>query len=290
MIMGTAAYMSPEQARGKTVDKRADIWSFGVVLFEMLSGTRLFAGETVSDTLVAVLSRDPDWTSLPSALSPSVRTLLRRCLERDPKQRLRDIGEPRVTLGAPSGSGTVADPSAAPRQSGRLPRAGWPVAAALAVAVAALLVRTLTPAAPPPLLRFTISSASGATMDSGAGSSAISPDGRRIAFAGSDTAGGRGLWIQELDQDQFQPRGGIRCIQRWQPRLHADAKGRRGPDSGRGHRLAGRAARPGEEAVSGRPAASRYLRIQQVEPERPVTHIDLVLNWFEELKAKAASR
>src|SRR5204862_6400919 len=90
MILGTAAYMSPEQARGKVVDKRTDIWAFGVVLYEMLTGRRLFHGETVPDILVAVLNSEPDWAALPAG-SP-VR-LLRRCLEKDPKKRLRDIGD-----------------------------------------------------------------------------------------------------------------------------------------------------------------------------------------------------
>ena len=98
MILGTAAYMSPEQARGKPVDKRADIWAFGVVLFEMLTGRRLFDGETVSDMLAAVLKREPDWNALPAATPPSVRRLLRRCLERNPKKRLHDIGEARIAL------------------------------------------------------------------------------------------------------------------------------------------------------------------------------------------------
>ncbi|MCJ7442754.1 MAG: protein kinase [Thermoanaerobaculaceae bacterium] len=98
VILGTAAYMSPEQARGKAVDRRADIWAFGVVLFEMLTGTRLFAGETVSDTLAAVLKTDPDWTALPEETPASLRNLLRRCLDRDVKQRLRDIGEARVAV------------------------------------------------------------------------------------------------------------------------------------------------------------------------------------------------
>ena len=98
MIMGTAAFMSPEQARGKPVDRRADIWSFGVVLFEMLSGTRLFAGETVSDTLASVLKTDPDWAQLPAQMPGGVKSLLRRCLDRDPRQRLRDIGDARLDL------------------------------------------------------------------------------------------------------------------------------------------------------------------------------------------------
>ncbi len=101
MIMGTAAYMSPEQARGKTVDRRADIWAFGVVLFEMLTGTRLFVGETVSDTLAAVLKTDPDWSLLPTDTPPTVKRLLRRCLEKDTKRRLGWIGGFRHELDEP---------------------------------------------------------------------------------------------------------------------------------------------------------------------------------------------
>ncbi|MEO5762336.1 MAG: protein kinase [Vicinamibacteria bacterium] len=98
MILGTAAYMSPEQARGKKVDKRADIWSFGVVLYEMLVGRRLFSGETVSDVLAAVLTRDIDWAHLPLATPSAVQELLRRCLDRNPKNRLHDIGDARYVL------------------------------------------------------------------------------------------------------------------------------------------------------------------------------------------------
>src|SRR5581483_406583 len=91
VILGTAAYMAPEQARGQTVDKRADIWAFGVVLYEMLSGQRLFQGDTVTDILAAVLTREPEWNRVP----PAAQRLLRLCLERDPRQRLRDIGDAR---------------------------------------------------------------------------------------------------------------------------------------------------------------------------------------------------
>ncbi len=101
MILGTAGYMSPEQARGKPVDKRADIWAFGVVLFEMLTGKTTFEGETVSDTLAAVLRADIDWKQLPAGTPPKVRRLLQRCLERDPKQRLRDIGDAWIEIDAP---------------------------------------------------------------------------------------------------------------------------------------------------------------------------------------------
>ena len=98
VILGTASYMSPEQAKGKPVDRRADIWSFGVVLFELLSGRRLFDGESASETLAAVLMKDPDWSALPSNIPAKAHRLLRRCLTRDPKNRLQDIGEARISL------------------------------------------------------------------------------------------------------------------------------------------------------------------------------------------------
>lgn len=94
VILGTAAYMAPEQARGAVVDKRADIWAFGVVLYEMLTGKQPFAGPTVSDTLAAVLKTEPDWDAVPA----EVRRLLRRCLEKEPRQRMRDIGEARLVI------------------------------------------------------------------------------------------------------------------------------------------------------------------------------------------------
>jgi serine/threonine protein kinase len=100
MIVGTAPYMSPEQARGKAVDKRSDIWSFGCVLYEMLAGRRAFPGETLSDTVAAILEREPVWSALPEKTPPGIRQLLHRCLEKDPKARLRDIGEARIELAA----------------------------------------------------------------------------------------------------------------------------------------------------------------------------------------------
>jgi len=112
LILGTAAYMSPEQARGKRADKRADIWAFGVVLWEMLTGERLFAGETVSDVLAGVLKTDPDWSTLPAGTPGAVRGLLRRCLERAPLARLRDIGEARVLLSGPLVPAQAGEPPA----------------------------------------------------------------------------------------------------------------------------------------------------------------------------------
>jgi eukaryotic-like serine/threonine-protein kinase len=98
-LLGTPTYMAPEQARGGTIDKRVDVWAFGCVLYECLTGKRAFEGETLTDVLAAVIERDPDWTKLPAATPPHVRALLRRCFAKDSRQRLRDIGEARVTLG-----------------------------------------------------------------------------------------------------------------------------------------------------------------------------------------------
>ena len=101
VILGTAAYMAPEQARGKNVDRRVDIWAFGCLLYEMLTGRRPFTGETVTDVLSAIVTREPDWDALPPQVPPAVARLVRRCLEKDPRKRLRDIGEARLTLEAP---------------------------------------------------------------------------------------------------------------------------------------------------------------------------------------------
>jgi len=115
VIMGTAAYMSPEQASGKTADRRSDIWSFGAVLYEMLAGKRAFAGESVSDTLATVLKLDPDWDALPAGTPASIRKLVRRCLTKDRKQRLQAIGEARIALENPRGDEPVA--ASAPSRS-----------------------------------------------------------------------------------------------------------------------------------------------------------------------------
>jgi hypothetical protein len=144
IILGTAAYMAPEQARGRPVDKRADIWAFGVVVWEMLAGHRLFDGETVSDTLAAVLTKDVDWTRLPATTPSSIRQMLRRCLERDPTRRLRDIGEARVLLGDP---GVLVAPAAPHDRPARV-RVVWlmaAVAVALAAAAGFLMGRGLAP-------------------------------------------------------------------------------------------------------------------------------------------------
>ena len=112
MIIGTAAYMAPEQAKGKAVDKRADIWAFGVVFYEMLAGRSAFAGETVTDIIAAVVTREPEWTALPAGTPASIRRLLARCLEKDPKRRLRDIGDVRFEIDE-----TIARGSSEPRSA-----------------------------------------------------------------------------------------------------------------------------------------------------------------------------
>src|SRR5580658_9844557 len=129
VILGTAAYMSPEQANGKTADRRSDIWGFGAVLYEMLSGKRAFAGESVSDTLATVLKLDPDWTALPAETPASIRRLIQRCLTKDRKQRLQAIGEARIALESP-----VAEEPAPPTPPrSRLRAGGWIVAGLLVV-------------------------------------------------------------------------------------------------------------------------------------------------------------
>ncbi len=135
VVLGTAAYMSPEQARGKSVDKRADIWAFGCVLYEMLTGRRAFDGETVSDTLASVLARDADWSALPATVPAKVRDLLQRCLEKDPKRRMRDIGDARIeleeVLAARTASGRVRVATAAEAGVSGKPTARWVLGALL---------------------------------------------------------------------------------------------------------------------------------------------------------------
>src|SRR4030095_9409231 len=126
MILGTAAYMSPEQAKGRVVDKRADIWAFGVIVSEMLSGRRLFGAEDVPETLAAVLTRDISMPALPVATPLRLQRLLARCLERDPNTRLRDIGRARVEIDRPiAGTGDVAVASVTSSAAYRAPADGW---------------------------------------------------------------------------------------------------------------------------------------------------------------------
>ena len=190
MILGTAAYMAPEQARGRTVDKRADIWAFGVVLFEMLTGHRLFEGETISDTLAAVLTKDVDWSRLPAMTPSSIRQLLRRCLERDPTRRLRDIGEARVVL---ADTPALMAPSARDDRPSRS-RAFWPVLAA-AMALSAAGGFFLGWARPRPVTTSVASTFAQLTDRPGIERQpTISPDGRSVVFV-SDERGNDDLYL-----------------------------------------------------------------------------------------------
>jgi Tol biopolymer transport system component len=171
IILGTAAYMAPEQARGRSVDKRADIWAFGVVLWEMLTGQTLFQGETISDTLAAVLTRDVDWSRLPPSTPPAIVDLLRRCLERDPRKRLRDIGDARF------------EHELGPARAGGASRTRWPwalaVLAALVVGVAiGWQLRRPAPAAALPETRFAIPLTEPTAVS-------LSPDGQTLVAATS---------------------------------------------------------------------------------------------------------
>jgi hypothetical protein len=132
VLLGTAAYMSPEQARGKAVDKRADIWAFGCVLFEMVTGRRAFQGEDATDTLAAVVRGAPPWSALPADTPEGTRRLLRRCLEKEPKERLRDIGDAALDLAEPDPSVRSA---VATKSNGR----AWMAVAVLLLALVAAL-------------------------------------------------------------------------------------------------------------------------------------------------------
>ena len=202
MILGTAAYMSPEQARGKPVDKRSDTWAFGCVLYEMLTGTRPFAGEDVNDTLANVLKVDPDWSALPSEVPSAVRTLLQSCLTKDRRRRVADISTALFVLDkSPSLAPQAATFSAAP-----LPRRLlWGRVAALTGyalvvgAIAGTVVWFLTRPAPPSVVRTTVTtSGSAAFFPSGADRDvAITPDGSRVVYRGNNQ-----LLIRALNQLQ----------------------------------------------------------------------------------------
>jgi serine/threonine protein kinase len=153
VILGTAAYMSPEQARGMAVDKRTDVWAFGCVLFEMLTGRKAFAGATVSDTLVAILDREPDWSRLPASTPANVRHVLQRCLDKDPKSRRRDVREARLELDESSAAPVEVAARAERSVFGRL--APWALAvAALAIGFAIAAWWPMPPSDPPRLEPF----------------------------------------------------------------------------------------------------------------------------------------
>jgi eukaryotic-like serine/threonine-protein kinase len=187
MILGTAAYMAPEQARGKAVDKRADIWAFGCVLYEMLTGRKAFAGEDVSDTLASILKADVDWAGVP----PRATRLLKKCLEKDPRKRLHDIGDAWDLLD---------DATHAPAAgvSPRSQRLAWSLAGVFALTTIALAsMRFMASApAPPAMARFQFAAPPGNEFGTYL---SLSPDGRRLAFTAADSERNVSLWVRDLD-------------------------------------------------------------------------------------------
>jgi len=183
VILGTAAYMSPEQAKGRPADKRSDIWAFGCVLYEMLTGKRAFDGEDVSDALAAVLRADPDWTLLPAATTESVRAMVKGCLDKDRKRRIGDIAVPLFVLGHPS-------VGASAKTAGGRDVWRYAVTAALVAVVTSALVAVAASryrhSAGPAVARFSIMMPEGQVMGSGRGGlAALSPDGSQIAYVAS---------------------------------------------------------------------------------------------------------
>jgi serine/threonine-protein kinase len=201
LILGTAPYMSPEQARGKPVDKRADVWAFGVVLFEMLTAKRLFDGETVSDVLAAVLTREPQWNELPAATPERVRELLRRCLRKDPKQRLRDAGDARLELeDARAADSSVARGSPSTRPFLQWSRALPWVLTLATIGIAALVVGSRSaPGArsQPAHLQIVLPAGLHLAVETEHPALALSPDGRRLVFVAAER-GIRRLYVREL--------------------------------------------------------------------------------------------
>jgi serine/threonine protein kinase/Tol biopolymer transport system component len=190
LIVGTAAYMSPEQARGQAVDKRTDIWAFGCVLYEMLTGHAVFARETMTDTLAAVLDRDPDWHRLPESLPRGVRMLVRDCLEKDPRRRLRDIGD---ALRAMDADDDEAPPRS--RRTAAIPAMVFIVGvAALSIVVWQLRRPTVTPGAQ---TQFTFPAPQGSALEPAF--PVPSPDGSSIAFVARGEQSPSFLWIRRLD-------------------------------------------------------------------------------------------
>ena len=201
VILGTAAYMSPEQARGRTADKRADIWAFGAILFEMLSGKRLFEGETISDTLAAVLRQDVPWNSLPVAIPNEIKRLLKRLLERERKNRLHDIADARLVLEEIQRGGV--DDTPAPVVAPAPRRTNWLLAAGAGLALlaggAAIGRYVLSPDAPTAAstIRLVVPMPPGVTD---AYQPAVSPDGSWVVFAGQAGSDVRKLYLHRLDQ------------------------------------------------------------------------------------------
>ena len=211
VILGTAAYMSPEQARGKAVDKRTDIWAFGCVLYELLTGKQAFHGEDVTEILAAVVRAEPDWQALPAATPVKIRDLLRRCLQKDKTLRLRDAGDARIEIQEALAAPIVGPTAIVPAKRGWRQVVVLGVAALLAAAIGGLAVWNLkpTPSPPPqPVSRFTITLPPGdhlAAADYPA--IAISADGKELAYA-AIRGGVRQIFLRALDNLEERPIAG----------------------------------------------------------------------------------
>ena len=209
IILGTAAYMSPEQARGKAVDKRADVWAFGCVLFEMLTGTRAFAGEDITDTLAAVVRAEPDWSLVPRAISPTLLVFLRRSLQKDPKQRVGDIRDVRLALEGAFETPAVSTDTTAPAPVA--PRRVAPVAIAVLAALVATLAMWVatrpTPARPPQPVHFAIlpPAAQPLAIQGADRDIAISPDGTHIVYRAGASQTRAQLMVRALNELEARP-------------------------------------------------------------------------------------
>jgi serine/threonine protein kinase len=204
VILGTAAYMSPEQAKGRAADKRSDVWAFGCVLFEMLTGKRAFEGEDVSDTLAAILRGEPDWNAFPADLTQHVRTIVKRCLAKDRKVRIPDFAVVRFLLDEPAAPAVASEPLRPVTPQSTTALHAWQAIAALgllaALGAGAAWYRLL-PA--PTVARFFVTAPDKTsfvinTSRPGA-SAAISPDGLKLAFTARDAGGKTLLWIRPID-------------------------------------------------------------------------------------------
>jgi serine/threonine-protein kinase len=201
VILGTAAYMSPEQARGKPVDKRADVFAFGSVLFELLTGKRAFEGETVTDTLASVLKGEPEWNALPKTVPSTIRFLLRRCLKKDPHKRLQHIDGARILIEEVLSGATTESPIGLTmgEQPGRWRRTVTLGLVALAGVAVGTAIWSLIPTSPPesaPLIKFSIIPPPTAPLDSGGNNElAVSRDGRHIVFVSESER----LYLRSLD-------------------------------------------------------------------------------------------
>jgi serine/threonine-protein kinase len=201
MIIGTAKYMSPEQAKGKSVDRRTDIWAFGIVLYEMLTGRQMYSGETASETLAAVIKDKPDFSKLPADAPGEVRRLIARCLEKDPHQRLRDIGEARFVLAETLSSRPTEKEDALQRPRPRIGRLVWWLTGILAFAGFILSFRLWRATGPVErgMVRLNVDLGLGSLPDPQI-TAAISPDGARLVFRASSADGKPMLFTRLLDK------------------------------------------------------------------------------------------